>query len=254
MFIGGLLKSTTDENVKSYFETNFNCTVDNVELIYEKRDQIAPGQEPRPRGFAFVTIRDTKVVDQICDIRKHNIDGKDVEAKKATSRTGPREMVVVVDKVVVVVVADSVVTKVAVILTRTKVATTRRQLLHMGSHNKVMDSHSNLMGSHSLMDSRNQHMGNLHMVRLQDMVSNLQLQAQDTANHQQQPQDMVSSQHQLMANSRLQAMASHQHQSMGSNQLQAIASHQARVMANSQPHHMANSQHQLMEVDTKIPT
>ena len=49
MFIGGLLKSTTEETVKSYFEGKFNCTVESVELIYEKRDQIPPGQEPRPR-------------------------------------------------------------------------------------------------------------------------------------------------------------------------------------------------------------
>lgn len=89
MFIGGLLKSTTEETVKSYFEKKFNCTVDSVELIYEKRDQIAPGQEPRPRGFAFVVINDQAIVDQICEMRRHNIDNKDVEAKKATTRGGP---------------------------------------------------------------------------------------------------------------------------------------------------------------------
>jgi len=89
MFIGGLLKSTTEETVKSYFENKFNCTVDSVELVYEKRDQIPPGQEPKPRGFAFVVINDQSIVDQICDVRRHNIDNKDVEAKKATNRSGP---------------------------------------------------------------------------------------------------------------------------------------------------------------------
>ena len=54
MFIGGLLKSTTEETVKTYFEKKFNCTVDSVELIYEKRDQIAPGQEPRPRLLFWI--------------------------------------------------------------------------------------------------------------------------------------------------------------------------------------------------------
>ena len=49
MFVGGLNKSTTEETIKQYFEQSFNCTVDRVDLIYEKKDQCAPGQEPRPR-------------------------------------------------------------------------------------------------------------------------------------------------------------------------------------------------------------
>ena len=49
MFIGGLNKSTTEDVIKEYFEQSFNCTVDRVDLIYEKKDQCAPGQEPRPR-------------------------------------------------------------------------------------------------------------------------------------------------------------------------------------------------------------
>jgi len=89
MFIGGLLKSTTEDTLKSYFENKFNCAVESVELVYEKRDQIPPGQEPKPRGFGFVVINDQTIVDQICDLRRHTIDGKDVEAKKATNKAAP---------------------------------------------------------------------------------------------------------------------------------------------------------------------
>lgn len=88
MFLGGLNRNTTEDTIKRYFEQNFDCVVDSVDLIYEKRDQLQPGQEPKPRGFAFVTINDYDKVDHLCVIRMHEIDGKEVEVKKAVSKTG----------------------------------------------------------------------------------------------------------------------------------------------------------------------
>ena len=49
MFLGGLNRNTTEDTIKRYFETNFDCVVDSVDLIYEKRDMLQPGQEPKPR-------------------------------------------------------------------------------------------------------------------------------------------------------------------------------------------------------------
>lgn len=49
MFVGGLNRNTTEETIKQYFETGYNCTVESVDLIYEKKDQVEPGQEPKPR-------------------------------------------------------------------------------------------------------------------------------------------------------------------------------------------------------------
>merc|ERR1719265_2563470 len=66
MFIGGLSKSSNEDSIKQYFEENFSCSVDSVDLIYEKRDQVPAGETPKPRGFGFVTINDFDTVDKIC--------------------------------------------------------------------------------------------------------------------------------------------------------------------------------------------
>merc|ERR1719265_865317 len=88
MFVGGLSKSSNEDSIKQYFEEEFCCAVDSVELIYEKADQCGPGETPKPRGFGFVTISDFDTVDKICVMRKHNIDGKEVEVKKAAPKGG----------------------------------------------------------------------------------------------------------------------------------------------------------------------
>ena len=54
MFLGGLNRNTTEDTIKRYFEQNFDCVVDSVDLIYEKRDQLQPGQEPKPRYFEIM--------------------------------------------------------------------------------------------------------------------------------------------------------------------------------------------------------
>lgn len=54
MFVGGLSLNSTEDSVREFFETTFNCQVESVDLIYQKKDQLEPGQEPRPRFvFAF---------------------------------------------------------------------------------------------------------------------------------------------------------------------------------------------------------
>ena len=49
MFLGGLNRNTNEEQIKEYFETKFNCQVESVDLIYEKKDQVEPGREPQRR-------------------------------------------------------------------------------------------------------------------------------------------------------------------------------------------------------------
>jgi RNA recognition motif-containing protein len=57
MFLGGLNRNTTEDTIKSYFENNFDCVVDSVDLIYEKRDNLQPGQEPKPRFVNFGLLK-----------------------------------------------------------------------------------------------------------------------------------------------------------------------------------------------------
>ena len=54
IFLGGLNRSTTEDTIKKYFEDNFDCQVESVDLIYEKRDMLQPGQEPKPRFVALI--------------------------------------------------------------------------------------------------------------------------------------------------------------------------------------------------------
>ena len=49
IFLGGLSRNSDENSVKSYFESKFNCLVEKVEIIYEKREMCEPGQEPKPR-------------------------------------------------------------------------------------------------------------------------------------------------------------------------------------------------------------
>ena len=49
MFVGGLSLNSTEDSIREFFEKTFNCSVESVDLIYQKKDQLEPGQEPRPR-------------------------------------------------------------------------------------------------------------------------------------------------------------------------------------------------------------
>lgn len=76
LFIGGISWETTEEKLKNYFKAYGEV----VEAVIMK--DRATG---RARGFGFVVFADPVVADRVVQ-DKHNIDGRQVEAKKAVPR------------------------------------------------------------------------------------------------------------------------------------------------------------------------
>lgn len=74
IFVGGLSATTSLEDIRAYFE-QFSHVQDAM-LAYDKVTN-------RHRGFGFVTFDNEDVVDKICEIHSHEINGKMVESKKA---------------------------------------------------------------------------------------------------------------------------------------------------------------------------
>eukprot|EP00088_Acartia_fossae_P049621 TRINITY_DN5480_c0_g1_i1.p1 TRINITY_DN5480_c0_g1~~TRINITY_DN5480_c0_g1_i1.p1 ORF type:complete len:389 (+),score=80.74 TRINITY_DN5480_c0_g1_i1:143-1309(+) len=74
IFVGGLSATTSLEDIKAYFE-QFSAVKDSM-LAYDRETN-------RHRGFGFVTFDNEEVVDKICEIHFHEINGKMVESKKA---------------------------------------------------------------------------------------------------------------------------------------------------------------------------
>jgi len=77
LFIGGLDSRTTDEGLKSHFEKYGEI----VDVIVMKDPQTK-----RSRGFGFVAFSQSYMVDEAQKSRPHNIDGKDVDVKRAVPR------------------------------------------------------------------------------------------------------------------------------------------------------------------------
>lgn len=77
MFVGGLKDGTTEEEIKTKFET-FG-TIDKVEMIKDKNTG-------KQRGFCFVTYDDYDAVDKCVLRRRIQLKGKYVEVKKAVSK------------------------------------------------------------------------------------------------------------------------------------------------------------------------
>jgi len=89
IYLGKVREGITEENVKEYFQSNYPCTVETVELIREKKDEAASeGTEAKLRGFAFVSVDDMDAVDKIIIVRNHEINGIPVFAKKAEPKGG----------------------------------------------------------------------------------------------------------------------------------------------------------------------
>ena len=77
VFVGGISITTSDETFKDYFES-YGKVVDSVII----RDQMSN----RSKGFGFVTFDKPERVDELLEKRPFNIDGKEVEVKRAIPR------------------------------------------------------------------------------------------------------------------------------------------------------------------------
>ena len=77
LFIGGLNYGTSEEALRAHFE-KFGEVVDCVVM----RDT----QTKRSRGFGFITYASSAMVDRAQEARPHNVDGREVEPKRAVPR------------------------------------------------------------------------------------------------------------------------------------------------------------------------
>ena len=91
VFIGGLSYRTNEETFKTYF-CKFGELVDHVVM----KDK----ETGKSRGFGFVTYSNSSMVDELMRNRPHVIDGRQVEAKRATPRedSGRQEIQATVKK------------------------------------------------------------------------------------------------------------------------------------------------------------
>ncbi|XP_060077207.1 heterogeneous nuclear ribonucleoprotein 87F-like isoform X2 [Ylistrum balloti] len=81
MFIGGLKDDTVEEQVREIFASYGN--IERVDLIRDKENN-------KVKGFGFVEFLDTDSVDK-CVLKKFfNLNGKDVEVKKAIAKENQR--------------------------------------------------------------------------------------------------------------------------------------------------------------------
>uniref|UniRef100_A0A915IN10 RRM domain-containing protein n=1 Tax=Romanomermis culicivorax TaxID=13658 RepID=A0A915IN10_ROMCU len=74
VFIGGLSATSSVDDMKNYF-SQFG-KIDEAMLMFDKSTN-------RHRGFGFICFDNEDVVDKICEIHFHEINGKMVECKKA---------------------------------------------------------------------------------------------------------------------------------------------------------------------------
>ena len=81
LFIGGLNYNTTEQGMKSYFE-KFGDLEDAVIMKFP--------DSGRSRGFGFITYSRASMVDECQQSRPHEIDGKEVECKRATPRSSAK--------------------------------------------------------------------------------------------------------------------------------------------------------------------
>lgn len=83
LFIGGLDYKTSEESLKQHFD-KFGEVTDCVVM----RDP----QTKRSRGFGFVTYANCEAVDKAQSARPHEIDGREVQSKRAISREVSRAL------------------------------------------------------------------------------------------------------------------------------------------------------------------
>jgi heterogeneous nuclear ribonucleoprotein A1/A3 len=75
IFVGGLNIETTDENLRNYFSQYGELT----DCVVMRTDN------GMSRCFGFLTFKDPSVIDEILK-KKHNLDGKDIDPKRAIPR------------------------------------------------------------------------------------------------------------------------------------------------------------------------
>ncbi|VEL22766.1 unnamed protein product [Protopolystoma xenopodis] len=82
LFVGGLNPKTDENSLREYY-SQWGEIID-VVVMKDPRTQ-------KSRGFGFVTFKESTAVDAAQSSRPHNIDGKDVDSKRAMPRdeTGP---------------------------------------------------------------------------------------------------------------------------------------------------------------------
>lgn len=81
MFIGGIARSTTVDQLADHFG-QFGTIVDKV-IIMDPQDP------SKSRGFGFVTYESSSSVEECFKERPHNIDGKELDIKRAIPRDLP---------------------------------------------------------------------------------------------------------------------------------------------------------------------
>ncbi|CAO2821581.1 unnamed protein product [Amaranthus hypochondriacus] len=74
IFVGGLPPTLTDEGFRQYFETYGSVT--DVVIMYDQNTN-------RPRGFGFISFDNEDAVDRVLQNTFHDINGKQVEVKRA---------------------------------------------------------------------------------------------------------------------------------------------------------------------------
>ncbi|GFS24817.1 heterogeneous nuclear ribonucleoprotein A1, partial [Elysia marginata] len=77
LFVGGLSYDTDEDGLRAHFET-WGEIVDCVVM----RDPVSK----RSRGFGFITYKEREMIDEAQNKRPHNVDGRDVETKRAMPR------------------------------------------------------------------------------------------------------------------------------------------------------------------------
>jgi len=82
VFVGGVRPETSDEQFKQYFEA-FGALDDCIHIRNK--------ETKASKGFGFVTFSDNDDVDKCLAAKPHNLNGKEVEVKRAVPRDQPQE-------------------------------------------------------------------------------------------------------------------------------------------------------------------
>merc|ERR1711862_16614 len=77
LFVGGINHKTEEKTLREYFSQYGEI----VDVVVMKDSQTG-----KPRGFGFITFKDCAAVDAAQNARPHNLDGKEIDTKRAMPR------------------------------------------------------------------------------------------------------------------------------------------------------------------------